>query len=234
MAHLNSGCPRAEDPRRSRGYPRMHGPSPSASSDRSDRGKLAISGDEARARRSTAIVTNEVEGLEPGTGVLAAVLTPKGKMLGDVRILDTGDELLLDMERAALQAVFDAVRHGLVGYRAELHKRTLAARPAVARRRRRPRGRRRAATCRRPSTPTSPATIGGAPVRVIATDLGVDVLCDAADTDARARGARGRRRRRRCARPTRRSCASSPAARATASTSTTASSRRRPGSTSAR
>ena len=55
--------------------------------DRSERGKLAIGGDEARAALN-GIVTNEVEGLPPGTGVLAAVLTPKGKMLGDVRILD--------------------------------------------------------------------------------------------------------------------------------------------------
>ena len=37
-----------------------------------------------------------------------------------LRVLRTGDALLLDMERAALQPVFDAVRHGLVGYRAEL------------------------------------------------------------------------------------------------------------------
>ena len=36
-------------------------------------------------------------------------------MLGDLRVLDTGDELLLDMERVALQALFDVIRHGLVG-----------------------------------------------------------------------------------------------------------------------
>ena len=46
-------------------------------------------------------------------------------MLGDLRILDAGDELLLDMERVALQPIFDVLRHGLVGYDAELHKRTL-------------------------------------------------------------------------------------------------------------
>ncbi len=57
--------------------------------DRSDRGRLAISGGEARAALN-GIVTNEVEGLEPGHGLLAAVLTPKGKMLGDLRILEHG------------------------------------------------------------------------------------------------------------------------------------------------
>ena len=33
-------------------------------------------------------------------------------MLGDLRVLDTGDELLLDTERVALQALFDAIRRG--------------------------------------------------------------------------------------------------------------------------
>ena len=84
--------------------------------DRSDQAAGSRSAAPRRAPALNGIVTNEVETLEPGHGVLAAVLTPKGKMLGDLRILDTGDELLLDMERAALQAVFDAVRHGLVGY----------------------------------------------------------------------------------------------------------------------
>lgn len=148
--------------------------------DRSERGKLAISGEDARAALN-GIVTNEVEGMAPGTGVLAAVLTPKGKMLGDLRILDAGDELLLDLERAALQPVFDAVRHGLVGYRADLHKRTLqsgllslvgdGARAAAG----------------APGLPEDEhahvaATLGGAAVRVIATDLGVDVLCAVEDT----------------------------------------------------
>lgn len=149
--------------------------------DRSERGKLAIGGDEARAALN-GIVTNEVEGLAPGTGVLAAVLTPKGKMLGDLRILDTGDDLLLDTERAALQPVFDAVRHGLVGYRAELHKRTLQSGllSLVGD------GARAAAGV--PGLPEDEhahvaATLGGAEVRVIATDLGVDVLCDAQDTE---------------------------------------------------
>ncbi len=155
-------------------------PVPLAIVDRSDRGKLAVSGEEARAALN-GVVTNEVEGLEPGTGVLAAVLTPKGRMLGDLRILDTGDELLLDMERAALQPVFDAVRHGLVGYRAELHKRTLqcgllslvgdGARAAAG-----------AAELPEAEHAHAQASVAGAPVRVIATDLGVDVLCDAADT----------------------------------------------------
>ena len=55
-------------------------------------------------------MTNDVESLSPGTGCYAAFLTPKGKMLGDLRILDTGDELLLDTERVALQGLFNMIR----------------------------------------------------------------------------------------------------------------------------
>ena len=92
--------------------------------DRSDRGRLALSGAESREALN-AVVTNEIESLTPGHGCLAACCTSKGRMLGDLRVLATEDELLLDIERCALQPIFDAVRHGLVGYDAELHKRTL-------------------------------------------------------------------------------------------------------------
>src|SRR5437588_6895951 len=46
-------------------------------------------------------------------------------MLGDLRILDAGDELLLDTERVALQELFNMIRRYSVGYEVQLHKRTL-------------------------------------------------------------------------------------------------------------
>ncbi len=92
--------------------------------DRSERGKLALSGSEAKAFLQGQ-VSNDVEALGPGEGCYAAFLTPKGKMLGDLRILATEDELLLDTERGALQPLFNLIRRGLIGYQAELHKRTL-------------------------------------------------------------------------------------------------------------
>src|SRR5207302_1314384 len=92
--------------------------------DRSERGKLALTGTEAKTFLQGQ-VTNDVEALTPGTGCYAAFLTPKGKMLGDVRILATEDELLLDTERASLQALFNLIRRGLIGFEAELHKRTV-------------------------------------------------------------------------------------------------------------
>ena len=95
--------------------------------DRSERGKLALTGPDAKAFLAGQ-VTNDVEGLVPGRGCYAALLTHKGKMLADLRILDVGPptpELLLDTERGALQALFDVIRRHKVGFAVELHKLTL-------------------------------------------------------------------------------------------------------------
>ncbi len=92
--------------------------------DRSERGKLALSGSEAKSFLQGQ-VSNDTESLTEGHGCYAAFLTPKGKMLGDLRILDTGQELLLDTERVSLQELFNMIRRFSIGYRAELHKRTL-------------------------------------------------------------------------------------------------------------
>src|ERR1700759_2349273 len=92
--------------------------------DRSERGKLALTGGDAKSFLQGQ-VTNDVEALSPGHGCYAAFLTPKGKMLGDLRILDAGDEILLDTERVALQELFNMIRRFSVGYTVEMHKRTL-------------------------------------------------------------------------------------------------------------
>src|SRR3954454_19462739 len=59
--------------------------------DRSERGKLALTGTEARDFLHGQ-VTNDILGLEPGRGCYAAFLTHKGKMTGDLRVLDAGEE----------------------------------------------------------------------------------------------------------------------------------------------
>jgi tRNA-modifying protein YgfZ len=92
--------------------------------DRSARGKLALTGSGAKEFLAGQ-VTNDIEALSPWSGCYAAFLTPKGKMLGDLRVLDLGDELFLDTERVALQALFDRVRRFKIGYDVELHKRTV-------------------------------------------------------------------------------------------------------------
>ncbi len=152
--------------------------------DRSERGKLALTGADAK-RFLQGQVSNDVEALVPGTGCYATFLTPKGKMLGDLRILDTGEELLLDTERVSLQELFNMIRRFSLGYEVEMHKRTLqrgllgllgptadavAGLPELG-----------------PEEHSHlEAEIAGVSVRAIRTDVGVDLLCDAGDGEALA------------------------------------------------
>lgn len=92
--------------------------------DLSEHGKLALTGADAKPFLDGQ-VSNAVLELEPPRGMEATLLTPKGKMLALVRILDRGDELLLLTDRVSLQALFDRLRVGLIGWQVELHKRTV-------------------------------------------------------------------------------------------------------------
>jgi folate-binding protein YgfZ len=92
--------------------------------DRSERGKLALTGADTRTFLHGQ-VTQDITALTAGHGAYAALLTNKGKMLGDLRVLDTGGELHLDTERAGLQELFNMVRRFSIGYDVEIHKRTL-------------------------------------------------------------------------------------------------------------
>ncbi len=150
--------------------------------DRSERGKLALTGADAGGFLQGQ-VSNDVESLAAGTGCYAAFLTPKGKMLGDVRILNADDELLLDTERSTLQALFNMIRRFSIGYQVELHKRTLECGllSLIG-----PDADRLAGADWLPSEEHAhiPLSIGGIQARAIRTDVGLDLLCDAADTDA--------------------------------------------------
>lgn len=158
--------------------------------DRSERGKLALIGPGAKTFLHGQ-VTNDVEGLEPGGGCYAAFLTPKGKMLGDLRILDAGDELLLDTERVALQELFNMIRRFSIGYELQLHKRTLQsglvsligpAADEVA----------GTADLDGAEHAHCPVRIGELSARAIRTDAGIDLLLDAALTAALLEQLRGR------------------------------------------
>jgi folate-binding protein YgfZ len=142
--------------------------------DRSERGKLALTGPEAKEFLHGQ-VTNDIDALAPGRGCYAAFLTHKGKMLGDLRVLDLGDELFLDTERVALQELFTMIRRYKLGRNVELHKRTLerallsVVGPAA-----------RSLLSVGPEEHDNRAgEVGGVPVTLVATDVGVDVICDA-------------------------------------------------------
>jgi len=149
--------------------------------DRAGRGRLALTGPERREVLHGQ-VTQDIETLEPGHGRYAALLTHKGKMLSDLRVLDLGDELLLSCERAGLQELFNMIRRYKLGADVELHKRTLemGELSLIG-----PDARRIAGV-----TELGPdehdnvrATIGEHDVLLVATDLGVDVFCDAEATE---------------------------------------------------
>jgi folate-binding protein YgfZ len=159
--------------------------------DRSERGKLALTGSGA-VEFLNGQVTNELAGLRAGEGCYAAFLTHKGKMLGDVRILaragDQGaepEELLLDTERVALQALFDMIRRFRVGFDVELHKRTLERgllsligpeAEAVA----------GAVGIAAAEHSNAPLAVAGVETLAVRTDVGIDLFCDSAATGALA------------------------------------------------
>jgi folate-binding protein YgfZ len=68
--------------------------------DRSDRLRTRISGAKA-AELVTGMVTNDVSTLVPGEGQYAAALTPKGKIVADLRIFALEDGFLIDTSVAA-------------------------------------------------------------------------------------------------------------------------------------
>jgi folate-binding protein YgfZ len=148
--------------------------------DRSERGKLALTGSEAKEFLNGQL-TNEIVELSPGQGCYAAFLTPKGKMRGDLRVLDIGDEIFLDCERSTLQDLFDMIRHYKLGMDVELHKRTLersllsligpASETVV------PGGADRLGSEEHDNTK---AEIAGQSVYLVRTDLGIDLIFDSA------------------------------------------------------
>jgi len=68
--------------------------------DRSDRMRIRISGAKA-AELVAGMVTNDVSALVPGEGQYAAALTPKGKIVADLRIFALEDGFLIDTSAAA-------------------------------------------------------------------------------------------------------------------------------------
>ena len=150
--------------------------------DRSESGKLALTGSEAKTFLNGQ-VTNEIEALEPGHGCYAALLTHKGKMLADLRVLELGPptpELLLLCERSALQALFDAIRRFKIGFDCELQKRTLerGLLSLIG-----PHAEAMAGPVGTNEHDNAPSVIGGAEVLLIRTDVGLDVVCHSHDTE---------------------------------------------------
>lgn len=72
--------------------------------DRSSRGRIKLKGSE-RAAFLHGLLTNDIASLMPGTGTYAAYLTPQGRMISDMRVVETGDAILLDVESSVVDAL---------------------------------------------------------------------------------------------------------------------------------
>ena len=76
--------------------------------DRSHRGKVAVAGSDRRTYLH-AMLTNDIASLAPGSGCYAAYLTPRGRMIADMRVLEMGDLALLDLDPATTVAVLQGL-----------------------------------------------------------------------------------------------------------------------------
>jgi folate-binding protein YgfZ len=74
--------------------------------DRSSRGRLALTGVDRRAYLQ-GLLTNDIAALVEGTGCYAAYLTAQGRMIADMRVFETGDDLLVDLEGTLADTIAD-------------------------------------------------------------------------------------------------------------------------------
>lgn len=65
--------------------------------ERTERARIAVVGSD-RLSYLHAMLTADVASLAPGTGCYSAYLTPQGRMIADMRVLDLGDLTLIDLE----------------------------------------------------------------------------------------------------------------------------------------
>jgi tRNA-modifying protein YgfZ len=144
--------------------------------DRAARGKLLLTGVEA-AEFLQGQVTNDVEGLAPGEGCYAALLTHKGKMRGDMRVLRGEGWIWLDTEPSVVAPLVHTIR--MYGIGRDVRPEDVSDARAIlsligpdA----------RTALEREPPAEEH-AFVEGEHGLYVATDLGVDVICAAEHAD---------------------------------------------------
>jgi tRNA-modifying protein YgfZ len=143
--------------------------------DRSERAKMLLAGAGA-PEFLQGQVTNDVEALVPGEGCYAAFLNPKGKLRADVRVLALDEGLWLDAEGYAKQVVDWVIDSFSVGL--EVRREDLTESRAILS---------LVGPAAREWLDVAPperehAHVAGEHGLYVATDLGVDVICEDADS----------------------------------------------------
>jgi folate-binding protein YgfZ len=158
--------------------------------DRSRLGRITLTGSDRRSYLQ-GLLTNDIAALTAGTGCYAALLTAQGRMIADMRVLELGDAVLLDVAphvtdtvRAHLERfVFseDVEVRDVTGERAEIGVYGPGALPLVSRVT-------NAGLDHLPLFASTPATFDGSRLVVVRSDEagvdGYDVIVDRAAADA--------------------------------------------------
>ena len=80
------------------------------------RGVIAVAGSD-RGRWLNGMISNDVSSLEPGTsssGCYAALLTPQGRIVADLQVLERGNVFWLDLEASAVGTVIERLERYVI------------------------------------------------------------------------------------------------------------------------
>lgn len=78
-----------------------------------NRGKIRLTGDD-RVRWLNGMVTNNVRDLAPGHAVYAFLLSPQGRILGDLYAYNRGDSIVLDVEQERVAKLLEIFDHYII------------------------------------------------------------------------------------------------------------------------
>jgi len=148
--------------------------------DRSERGKLVVSGGEA-AEYLQGQLTNDLEALSPGEGQYAALLDRKGHMQADMRVLRiSAEEIWIDTEPEALAAARRHLEMYKIGREVAIADLTgeRAILSLIG-----PRSIEIAGTAPLPQHANATAGIGGVDCLAVGTAHGIDLIAKSSDAD---------------------------------------------------
>ncbi len=77
------------------------------------RGKIELTGDD-RVRWLNGMVTNNVRDLAVGHGVYAFLLSPQGRILGDMYAYNFGESLIVDTDQGQITKIWDTFDHHII------------------------------------------------------------------------------------------------------------------------